>query len=213
MYVTGKKFLGGDIAAGIWPALELSKDNTLVNQPTRLAFGDPYIMPISLSWQWGDFYLDVFEGVVAPVGYYKKNQLSIGSNIWTFDHNLASTLKLPANNEFSMDFGYMNNSQNPATHYTNGNELHFDYMLGHYFQNDFGLGLVGSIYRQVTADQAPAAILAKQYTSANSLGPVILFVPPIGKKEVSMSLKWLHEIDVQGRLTQDYIIWRVYSPF
>jgi hypothetical protein len=28
-----------------------------------------------------------------------------------------------------------------------------------------------------------------------------------------VSLKWLHEYDVQGRLPQDYILWRVDSAF
>jgi len=40
-----------------------------------------------------------------------------------------------------------------------------------------------------------------------------MFTPPIGKKNISLSLKWLHEFDVQGRLPQDYILWRVDSPF
>ncbi len=213
MYVTDQHIWGGDYAFGIWPALQVVKDNTIANNRARIALGDPYIMPASLSWDWGDIKADIFEGVVAPAGYYEKNQLSTGSNIWTFDHNLAATIKLPAGNELSIDLGYMNNTQNKATHYTNGDELHFDYMAGHYFQSDFALGIVGSYYRQVTADQAPADILAKVYTAANTIGPVILYIPHIGKKDVSMSLKWLHEFDVQGRLPQDYIIWRVFSSF
>jgi hypothetical protein len=160
-YVTDKQIFGGDFATGIWPAVLLIKDNRVDNNQARLAFGDPYIMPVSLSWDWGDIQVDVFEGIIAPVGYYKKNQLSTGSNIWTFDHNLAVTFKLPADNEFSMDLGYMNSTQNQATHYTNGDEVHFDYMLGHYIQTDFALGVVGSYYQQVTADHAPADILAK----------------------------------------------------
>jgi hypothetical protein len=213
IYVTDKKFLGGEYAVGVWPALMVVKDNTLADNRARLAFGDPYIMPVLLTWDWANIHAEVFEGVIAPVGYYKKNQLSTGSNVWTFDHNLTATIKLPADNELSLDIGYMNNTQNPATHYTNGDEVHVDYMLGHYFQANFALGIVGSYYQQVSADHAPADILAKVYTAANTIGPALLYDPHIGKKEVSMSLKWLHEFDVQGRLPQDYIIWRVFSSF
>ncbi|MGD0962178.1 MAG: transporter [Methylomonas sp.] len=213
MYVTDTRIFGANYAVGVWPALQAIKDNTLANNRVRVAFGDPYFMPVSLGWDLGCMHAEVFEGVVAPIGYYEKNQPSPGGNIWTFDHNLAATFKLPAANELSFDLGYMNNTQNPATHYTNGDEIHFDYMVGHYLQQDFALGVVGSYYRQVTADQAPADILAKAFSAADTIGPVVMYAPRIGKKNVSMSLKWLHEFDVQGKLPQDYIIWRVYMPF
>jgi hypothetical protein len=174
---------------------------------------DPYIMPALLSWDWGEITADIFEGIVAPAGFYAKNQLSTGSNIWTFDHNFAATINLPADNEISINLGYMNNTQNPATRYTNGDEVHFDYTAGHYLDSEFALGIVGSYYQQVSADQAPANLLAKVYTAADSIGPVVMFTPHIGKKPVNMSLKWQHEFDVQGRLPQDYLIWRVSSAF
>ena len=213
IYVTDMKFLGGDFSTGIWPSIMVTKDNTVANNQARLAMGDPYIMPALLSWEWGDLSANVFEGIVAPAGFYEKNQLSTGSNIWTFDHNLAATLKLPADNEISIDLGYMNNTQNPATHYTNGDEVHFDYTVGHYLHEDLALGIVGSFYQQVTADQAAAAALAKVNTAADSIGPVLMYTLQTGKKHVNMSLKWQHEYDVQGRLPQDYIIWRVFTPF
>lgn len=213
MYVTELKFLGGNFTTGLWPALQLVKDNSVDDNHAILAIGDPYLMPVLLSWDWSDIKAQVFEGISAPMGYYAKNQLSAGSNIWTFDHNLAVTFKLPADNELSMDLGYMNNTQNPATHYTNGDELHIDYLLGHYFQDNFGLGVVGSYYRQLTADQAPPTTMAKVFTAADTIGPAVMFTPPIGRQEINMSLKWLHEFNVQGRLPQDYILWRIDSPF
>jgi hypothetical protein len=170
-------------------------------------------MPALVAWDWGWIQAQVFEGIDAPAGYYQKNHLNTGSNIWTFDHNAAFTIKLPENNELSTNLGYMNNTQNHATHYTNGDELHFDYMLGHYFENDVALGVVGSYYQQVTADHAPADILARVSSAADTLGPIIMYTLHHGRKETSVSLKWLHEYDVQGRLPQDYILWRVDSAF
>jgi hypothetical protein len=212
IYVSDKTLFGGKLASGLWPALQITRANNGANYQSRLAMGDPYLMPVLLSWDWDTLQVQWFEGIVAPLGYYKKDQLSIGSNIWTFDHNLAFTFRLPSENELSVDVGYMQNTQNTATHYTNGDELHIDYLLGHYFQTDFALGIVGSYYRQVTADQAPAN-LTNVFNRADTIGPALMYTLPFGKQDTNMSLKWLHEFNVQGHMPQDYILWRVDSPF
>ena len=213
LYVSETQFLGGNFAAGIWPALMVTKDHGGSRSQDRFALGDPYIMPALLSWDFGMLKALIFEGIVAPAGYYEKNHLNTGRNVWTFDHNLSVTLDLPLHSELSMNIGYMNNTKNPATDYITGDEFHFDYLLGHYLQSDIAVGIVGSYYRQVTADQGPANSIAKEFTAANTIGPVIMFSPKIGNKSITMSLKWLHEFDVQGRLRQDYIIWRAFMPF
>ncbi|WP_347989712.1 transporter [Methylomonas sp. AM2-LC] len=213
IYVSDKTLLGATLASGLWPTVQISKAKDGGNSQSRLGLGDPYLMPVLLSRDWDTIKLQGFEGIVAPLGYYNKDQLSTGCNIWTFDHNLAVTFMLPSDNELSVDVGYMQNTQNTATHYKNGDELHIDYLLGHYFQSDFALGITGSYYRQVTADQAPAQSLANVFNRADTIGPAVMYTPPLGKRNINMSLKWLHEFNVQGHIPQDYILWRVDSPF
>jgi hypothetical protein len=40
-----------------------------------------------------------------------------------------------------------------------------------------------------------------------------MFTPHIIDRDVSLSLKWLHEFNVQGRAAQDYLVWRVFLAF
>lgn len=213
MYVPGSEVLGAKFALGVWPGVTFSKDHTNDSSLDRLALGDPYLMPVLLNWSWEDLQISLYEGIIVPVGYYEKDHLNIGRNIWTFDHNLSLTYRLPAGNEFSMNFGFMNNTENAATHYTTGDELHLDYVLGHYFSQEFALGVVGSFHKQVTADQAPEEILAKEYTQASTIGPVIMYNLTVAGKDISTAVKWLHEFDTQGHLRQDFLIFRLYYPF
>lgn len=213
MYVPGNEILGANFAVGVWPSVVVIKDHSNGNTLERLSFGDPYLMPVLLNWNWKDLQISLYEGIIAPVGYYQKDHLNIGRNIWTFDHNLSLTYNLPADNELSFNFGFMNNTENEATHYTTGDELHLDYVLGHYFTEEFAVGVVGSYYKQVTADQAPKEILAQEYTESSTVGPVLMYNPTIAGKSISTSLKWLHEFDTQGHVRQDYIFFRLFYGF
>lgn len=213
LHVTGHKLFGGNFLVGLYPGLVATRDNSSGTGHNRFGLGDAYLIPLALNWQWENLTALAFEGIVAPTGYYENGALNAGRNIWTFDHVLALTWKLPANNELSITLGYMNNLENSATHYQSGDEFHFDYLLGHYFTPEFGLGLTGSHYRQTTADHAPSAALASVYSEASTLGPVVMYTPKIGDREVTMSVKWLTEFDVKGRAAQEYLVWRVFMAF
>jgi len=170
-------------------------------------------MPLAINWQWDRFSALYYEGIIAPTGYYDKNALSTGRNIWTFDHILSLTWQLPADNELSTTLGYMNNLKNHATGYSSGDEVHFDYMLGHYFNPALAMGVAGSHYHQVTADHAPSGILATTPSEASSIGPVLLFTPRFIERDITVSVKWLHEYQAQGRIAQDYLVCRVFFAF
>lgn len=213
LHATGQKFLGGNYIIGVYPALVATKDHSNGNDMNRFGMGDAYLIPVALNWQRGCLSVLTFEGIVAPIGYYEKGALSAGRNIWTFDHILSLTWQLPADNELSITLGYMNNLKNQATNYRTGNEFHFDYMLGHYVKPELAVGVTGTHYRQTTADRAPASILAAEYSEASSIGPVLMFTPHIAARDVTISLKWLHEFNVQGRAAQDYLVWRLFMPF
>ena len=211
--VTGYQVLGGYYSAGIYPGIAITKDHGGSHHQDRLGAADAYLMPVAIYWQWSNLTALFYEGIIAPTGNYQKNGLSTGRNIWTFDHILSLSWQLPGDNELSTTLGYMNNLKNQATGYGSGDELHFDYNFGHYFSPSLGLGVAGSYYRQVTADHAPADILTTTLSEASSIGPVLMLTPYWLERDVTFSLKWLHEYNVQGRMAQDYLVCRVVFAF
>ena len=213
LHATGQKLLGGNYIMGIYPGLVATAYDTGTQTMSRFGLGDTYLIPLALNWQWQNFSALFYEGILAPTGYYEKDALNAGRNLWTFDHILSLTWTLPADNELSVTLGYMNNLKNPATDYKSGDEFHFDYMLGHYFNPQLALGIAGSHYRQTTADRAPASLIITEYSEASTIGPVVMFTPHISDRDVTVSLKWLHEFGVQGRAAQDYLVWRLFMPF
>ncbi len=213
VYATGQKILGGNFILAFYPGLLAAKDQSSDNDKNRLGSADAYMIPLALNWQWGSLTALAFEGIVAPTGYYEKGALNAGRNIWTFDHNLSLTWQLPADNELSITLGYMNNLKNPATDYRTGDEFHFDYMLGHYLQPELAVGITGSHYRQTTADQATANSLATVYSEASSIGPVVMYTPHLFDRDITISLKYLREFNVQGRTDQEYLICRLFMAF
>jgi hypothetical protein len=211
--VTDYRILGGTYIAGIYPGIAIARDRTAGPQPDRFSAADAYLMPLAIHWQWERFNAFYYEGIIAPTGYYQKNALSTGRNIWTFDHILSTTWDLPGSNELSATLGIMNNLKNNATQYKSGDELHFDYMLGHYFSPELGLGVAGSYYRQISADHAPAGLLAATPSEASSIGPVLMLMPRLLDRDVTVSVKWLHEYQAQGRIAQDYLVCRIFFAF
>ena len=211
IHVSDKTLLGGTYVVGFFPGLMTAKDNAA--DTARAGLGDFYLVPAGLNWQWGDLTGFLFEGIVAPTGYYKRNEFNLGRNYWTFDHNLLLTWNLPANNEISVALGYMNNLKNPATQYQSGDEFHFDYTVGHYPTPNFGLGVTGSYYQQVGHDRAPADLLANEPGDATTIGPVVMYMPKINGQDTAISLKWLREVSVSGRPAQEYVVCRFLMSF
>ncbi|WP_347986625.1 transporter [Methylomonas sp. AM2-LC] len=211
--VTDYKILGGNYIAGIYPGINITKDYTGRNKQDRLGAADAYLMPLAVNWQWEHFSALFYEGIIAPTGYYAKGAVNTSRNVWTFDHILSLTWQLPADNEVSTTLGYMNNLKNSATGYSSGDELHFDYLLGHYFNPQLAMGLAGSYYQQITADHAPSSILAAMPSEASSIGPALMLTPHLLARDVIFSVKWLHEYNVQGRIAQDYLVCRVFFAF
>lgn len=213
LHVTESNFFGGRYIAGFYPGILGVEDRSGSRVPSRLGLGDFYLIPGALNWKWDSLAALAYVGVVAPTGHYRVGDLNSGRNQWTFDHVLSLTWNLPAANEISLTLGYMRNLKNPATHYRSGDEFHFDYLVGHYLRDDLAFGVAGSWYRQVSADHAPADVGTYPFGEAASIGPTLLYAPRIGGQDVTLSLKWLHEYNVHGRLAGDYLVWRAFLEF
>lgn len=213
MHVTEQTVLGGQFALGFYPGLMATADRTGPNNLARVGLADFYLVPGGIVWQKGNFHAFLFEGIVMPTGRYEANQFNTGRNYWTFDHNFQLTWNLPFNSELSFDIGYMNNLENTATDYRSGDEFHFDYTVGHYPLSNLGIGITGSYYKQVTRDEAPKELITTEMGEGSSIGPVLMYTPKIGGRDVSFSVKWLREFDVTGRPEQEYVVFRILAAF
>ena len=213
IHVTGWEVLGGHYGMAFYPNLMVNWDHTGPQNSQRVGLGDFYLVPLAISWQWTDFHLVAFQGVVAPTGHFGLNDLNSSRNVWTFDQNVMLTWNLTASLELNLDAGFMENLGNSATGYESGDEFHLDYTLGHYLMNDLGLGITGSYYRQVTGDEAPAGAFLLPEGSAVTVGPALFYSPHVGDRDIGLTLKWLHEVYVDGRPPQDYFISRVFLAF
>lgn len=213
MHISEYKILDGHFVAGIYPGVLASKDHTGSNSFERVGLGDFYIQPAGMSWNYEKFSAMLFEGIVAPTGRYEKGDFNTGRNYWTFDHNLLLTWRLPLDTEVSLGLGYMNNTKNPATDYHSGDEFHLDYTAAYYFSPSVGLGIAGSYYQQVDKDTAPGDTVIADSGEASTLGPAILYTPKINNEDITISLKWLREFNVSGRLPQEYLICRLFMSF
>ncbi|WP_082081755.1 SphA family protein [Methylocucumis oryzae] len=219
LHITDVKLLEGKYLFGFFPYVLHTQAESVsgsdVSSSARAGWGDMYALPVAFSWQWQQFSLLLFEGVVLPTGSYDKNSsLNQGRNYWTLDSNVAITWQpLNTSYELSLNLGYMVNTTNTATDYRTGDELHLDYLLGYYINSNFGLGLAGSYYQQLTEDQGLSVPSNLPLAEYSSIGPAILYNFKLDARDISLSLKWLHEYGVNNHISGDYIILRTFLNF
>lgn len=217
LHVSDWEVLGGRYTVGIYPMLLRSEyvDNDAGIDSRRGGAGDFYVLPAGIVWQWESLYLFAYEGVVLPTGSYRKGRdLNAGRNYWTSDSNLAMTWLINEGQfELSLNLGYMVNSENPATDYRTGDEVHLDYLLGYYPLPEFGLGITGSFYRQVTADSGPGAEGVVLQSEAHTIGPALYYNQKVGDQEIMWSVKWLHEFNVNSYAPGEYIMMHTVLKF
>ena len=221
-YVTPLKIFGANYAVGlIWSSVTNSflKGNLQfdtrfpeLNRFLNRRFGgseegsytgvsDLVITPISLGWHLGQFHIMAFGNVYAPVGSYNPNRrLNTGLNRVAIEPNLAVTWLQPKyGQEVSISMGYTVNFQNPATHYTTGNEFHLEYFLGQHLPKGFALGLAGYIYQQMTADTGSGAVLGAFRGQTIALGPCLTFNTKIAGHVVGLNARYYNELKVENR--------------
>jgi len=221
-YVTPLKIFGANYAVGlIWSSVTNSflKGNLQfetrfprLNRFLNRRFGDSaegsytgvsdlVITPISLGWHLGQVHVMAFGNVYAPVGSYNPNRrLNTGLNRVAIEPNAAITWLQPKyGQEVSISMGYTVNFQNPATHYTTGNEFHLEYFLGQHLPKGFALGLAGYIYQQVTADTGSGATLGAFHSQTIAFGPCLTFNTKIAGHAIGVNARYYNELKVKNR--------------
>lgn len=205
-YVTGTKVLGGDLAVGLAvPLLYTDVSAELVTPNQRLgvedsAFGlsDIVINPLVLGWRQGNFNWLAGISVFAPTGDYTPGSLAqLSKNYWSFGPYAGFTyLNLKSGLEASILGGITFNTENLATDYDSGDQLHIDWLVAKHFPNRLALGVTGFIYQQITGDSGAGAVLGDFRGRTFSVGPSVRYSTAGG---VGLEFKWLPEFAVQNR--------------
>lgn len=222
-YMTDKSFLGAKYGLGaIIPityvdiGLSASAGSAQVAaSDDRLNFGDPYLIPVSLFWNFGRFHINFYEGVAAPLGAYDKDRLAnTGLNYWSFDSNLALTyFNEKSGTELSTVVGHIYNTENNDTDYHSGQEFHLDYMANQFVSETVAIGVQGFFHHQITGDSGSGAILGDFKAESAGIGPAIIWRPKIGEKTVNFSTKWIHEFHSENRPKGDNLYFTVSTDF
>jgi len=216
IYAFEEPVLGGRFAMGAtlpigYAALEsqsVDPTGTMAVDDSETGLGDMSLLPAAFYWNDGNWYYNLYENIVAPTGKYDVNDnVNIGRNYWSFDTVFAVTnLDMTTGRDFSLVAGYMINSENDATNYKTGDELHVDAMFNQFVSEEFALGVHGYFYQQVTGDSGSGAILGDFKGQSYGIGPSFLWMPKWGGGNFSVTGTWLHDLHATDRMEGDYAV-------
>jgi len=234
LYTAESSFLGGhyfanvNIPVGISAELDvevtspvLPRRGVLMEESTTTSgLGDIQVVPLGIVWDFHDMHFLIAQNFVLDTGRYNvKKTNNMGRNYFSFDEVAGFTwLDQEGGHEVSLMAGYMINTRNQATDYRTGDEFHLDYTLAQYFSPEFGLGVVGYYYEQVTDDDSPYLDDINTINASRGLptsggfrskgagvGPAVFFSKKIGSTEVSLIAKWINEYYARNRFEGDWV--------
>jgi hypothetical protein len=173
--------------------------------------GDIVLMPVMLNQKISpDININYRLGFYAPTGSYEVGRLAnTGKNFWTVEPTIAFMYLGQKNGrEASIFLGADFNQENPDTHYKTGTEVHVDSTFAQHFPWAGGLagvGLTAYWYQQVSGDSGSGASFGSFEGKTNGIGPVLSFVGTASGHKTLSELRWMHEYDVQKRLSGDTV--------
>jgi hypothetical protein len=190
---------------------------TVIGTPTKTVrdgtngLADIFVIPAALNWTIGDFQINPQFFVVAPTGEYQKGTLANnGKNHWMFDPVFGlSYFSHKTATEFTLIGGFAISTQDPATHYRNGDVCHLEATLQQYLplgkQTLLGVGANGFYYQQVTGDTGPGAVIGPNEGTDIGVGPVFTLIHKAAKYNFSAQVKWLPELYTNNRLAGNWV--------
>ena len=197
IHVSDKQILGGNWAMHAFlVAADVDVNFGGGNRQARAGMGDFIFDPLAIGWHSGNWHWIVGMDIYLPTGRYDKTQLAnIGRNYVTLEPLFAFTYRNPEGYEFSMKSMFDHNYENDDTRYRSGNELHADFVAAKHFGN-WGVGVGGYAYRQVSGDSGEGAMLGDFRGRAMGLGPQLSYTTASG---LNIQGHYQHEFDVQNR--------------
>ncbi len=197
VHVGKSTLLGGNVAMqAILPIVHLEVAVPGRSQSNN-GLGDLTVSPLILTWHRGNLHYAAGVDVVMPIGAYDKNDLAnIGRNYWTFTPVVAATYLTDSGYDFSAKLMYDINTENHATNYQSGNELHLDYTLAKKI-GAFALGAGGYFYKQTTNDEVNEVKVGSDGNKGQvfAIGPQIKY----DYKNMAFSFKYQKELLVENK--------------
>ncbi|WP_273960999.1 SphA family protein [Enterobacter kobei] len=140
--------------------------------------------------------------IYAPTGAYDENRFAnAGQNTWTFVPSMAFTTLdyetgLELTGAVAMEFYTRNN----ATNYRNGAIFRIDALALQRFGNGWGAGISLGWIQQVQDDSGKIANYLDGYRGRSTgIGPLLSYETKIDNIQLSTSMKWIHEFNVNNR--------------
>jgi hypothetical protein len=197
--VTGRSIatINGTLTASVG-GLSATRQGTL--EDGRDGFGDLYPQA-NLRWNSGVHNWMTYVMGDIPVGMYSSSNLAnLGIGHGAIDSGVGYTYFDPkTGHEFSAVTGLTYNFVNPSTGYQNGIDWHFDWGASQFLTKQLQVGLVGYVYRQLTADRGGLPILGSFESQVVGVGPQIGYIFPVGKMQGYLNLKGYGEFDGDNR--------------
>ena len=217
IWITKQQILGGSLGFfAITPVgwqkvnvgAQLSGPNGLTiggKQKKELtSYADPFVLSY-LGWHAGNFHWQVGAGTTIPVGDYKKGRIAnwgFGDDVWGFDVGAAFTwFDQQRGLELTVSPGVTFRTENTATNYKSGDELHVEWAAMKHLATGQSLGLVGYHFEQLTGDSGSGALLGDFKGRATALGAQVGFNFNLAGRQASLKLKGFQEFNVRNRLT------------
>ena len=194
--------------------LETPFGDIKVNEKNK-DYGDLGIIPLSLYWQSGNFYANLYEVISAPTAKYDpESATNTALGHWVFDTVLSMTWLDPTTGiEISAVPGIIYNAENRETNYKSGTEFHMDVILNWHVSASLAIGMHGSVYHQLTDDKGADPSLGGFKGRSYSVGPSITWHKNIGEQKYLLSAKWLHEFDALNKLEGDLMLFSAGMKF
>ncbi len=185
--------ISGTLSAVGGPTISATRSEALT------ALGD--ISPMAtLKWARGPNDFMAYATVNLPTGYYSPTNIaSIGLGRWAVDEGAAYTFLSRSGFEASITAGVTENFMNPSTQYQSGVDGHLDLGLSYSANTDGYVGVVGYVYRQLSADGGPAARLGPFESRVMGAGPQLGYAFTVGRARLDVNLRGYKEFEAHDR--------------
>lgn len=208
VYQSPINFLGGQLGAYAYFILAHVSADTALGSKSKSGFGDTSI-GVYNSWHFKNFHAAAAVECIMPTGSYDKNDIiNIGRNYFSILPVLVYTYLADNGFEISQKIMYDFNTKNNATHYTSGQEFHFDYAVGWRIKR-FTIGAAGYFDKQTTADDGPG-VSDGNYGQVFAAGPALKWDFKSGGYA---ELKYMKEMLVENRPEGDKFFFKLVLPF
>jgi hypothetical protein len=189
--------IDGTLTASIG-GLTATKTGTISDE--RDGFGDLYPLA-SLRWNAGVNNFMIYLTGDIPVGTYNPSNLAnFGIGHGAIDGGVGYTYFNPqTGHEFSVVTGFTGNFVNTSTNYQNGIDWHLDWGASQFLTKQWQIGVVGYVYKQITADVGALPILGPFESQVVGIGPQIGYIFPVGNMQGYLNLKAYFEFDGHDR--------------